>query len=263
MSHGLAIALCTCACLSGCANHTHAQRDERPVNAGPKPNLVVDAKARAVLDRVLSAYLSCKTYSDEGTVVSPGFQEGKFSTRFKRPYSLCFRFDASEPKDVKGVYWTSGPRTKVYKRGVDGPGYWLDTIPATSWDTRSGTREGEFTGTLASYGGFSSGAGSMIPQLLVPVDTLQLTFKRMPDLVQEPDAVYLHRKCLVLYSQKYDTRIWIDKEKLLILRVVEQIPGLSTTEFLLSPKFNIPIAAKELAFTVPKKESKQSRTIKQ
>ena len=236
------------------------QGSEAPANAGPNPIKVADVKAKAILKSVISAYLSCKTYSDEGTVSCPGYWQGKFSTRFKRPYSLCFTYESSLPKAEKTMYCTTGPRAirhEMYHPPIY-RGIWLDTIPTDRWDALYELEHSEFVATMDRYSGRSGGAGVVIPQLLINIKSRQRTFNEMSDLVRKSNTDYQHHKCFVLFSPACDTRIWIDKGTLLILRVLVHLPGMPITDIHYSPKFNSRINDNELTFTPPKERTRRT-----
>jgi zona occludens toxin (predicted ATPase) len=177
-------------------------------------NGITDPKAKKIVEQMFEVYATCKTYTDTGTYKDSHMTQS-FVTRFKRPDRICFLFtDIIKGKPIESAYWTQGVRKKDFHNGVDGPGYWDETIETDTWyGPRKDYREKECFG-LAAFGfvGLTMGSSAQVPTMIFPVELGSLTFADMADLKYE--GVQLDRgvECDVVYSKSYFSRGWIESK---------------------------------------------------
>lgn len=191
-------------------------------------NKIVDARARAIVAAMFATYANCRTYSDTGTSV---WESTKltFLTRFKRPDRIYFEFTAEHGnvRPDRFVLWAQGTRKKIWFDGVDGPGYWDDTVLTNSWYGDSGElrKDGSLGMAVAGFTGISSGTAATVPTLLFPKEISMLCLGDMKDLKVEGTAMDRGVECVVVVSIEHYTRAWVDKESHLLRRIAESYEG--------------------------------------
>lgn len=215
---------------------------------------ITDAKARAVVEAMHAVYAKCKTYTDTGTYFD---QETRmtFITRFRRPDRLYFEFTAKDNvRDGRFVYWTTGVRKKIFHNGVDGPGYWDDTVLTNSWygDAGEFEKDSSLGMTVAGFTGISSCTGTNVPNMIFVNEIGSLNLSDMADLVFEGTAKERGVECDVLYSKKYLTRAWIDKKAHLLRKMSERFEQ-SDPEMVIEylPKIDVEVSDEQLTFKPP------------
>lgn len=231
------------------------QASTQTVPGHSKKNLITDVRAKRIVEAMYDVYAKCKTYMDTGTYVSESTRM-RFATRFKRPDRLYFEFTAkNNARDGRFVYWTTGVRKKIFQSGVDGPGYWDDTILTNAWygDTDDFEKNESLGMTVAGFTGISMGTSTNVPGMIFASEVRALSLSDMSDLVVEGTAKDRGIECDVLYSKEHLTRAWIDKKSRLLRKMSERFepsgPDM-VTEYL--PKINVEIKDALLIFKSPR-----------
>jgi hypothetical protein len=205
--------------------------------------------AQQIMEGVFSVYASCGTYADEGQVRTVFLEKGgsrivvkPFKTAFVRP--THFRFEFKLRRGEQG--WN---RFIAWQQG--------GTVKSWSAFNQKAKSEEWLPTVIASFTGISSKAALTIPQLLMP-DLLKarslssLTGFRLDgeEKINGSSAYRVKGE----YLHNNTVTIWIDKEKLLILRIYErkQINDFEveqTTDY--RPQMNVEVRADDLAFNSP------------
>lgn len=202
--------------------------------------------AREILDRVISTYASCRSYSDEGETkisIDKGTTPARrshFSTAFVRQAGFRFQLDAYSPESQLVV--------------------WKDAGVERFWIMRPGELEIPFDEGLSRAAFFSGGASIIVPTLLL-TDTF--TGRSFLDSLAEPklngvEKVDGHPAFIIEGNIRgQSAKLWIDQSSNLIVKSyrIVQFSSLRqevTTSY--KPSINITIAAAKLAFKPPPPE---------
>src|SRR5262245_2557328 len=108
---------------------------------------------REILDRVISTYASCRSYSDQGEMEAKRntwSRTAKFSTAFVRPSGFRYELE-SEMLRGRAVVWKDAESEEY-----------------TGWASQVGQQELPLEEGLSRISFFSAGSSLFIPMLLVP-----------------------------------------------------------------------------------------------
>lgn len=212
-----------------------------------------DPKAREVVRTMFTAYARCRSYRDTGT-----FRDGRttitFATRFRRPGRIFFEY-------VKGgersAYWCQGVKRKVVDDFPDLPVKKAKAaLSADAWyANRQEFEPNRALGmTIAGFTGISRGTGNTVPNLLFPKEVGAVSLADMVDLRYEGLATDRGVACDVVFSKAHGTRAWIDHQRGLLRRVVEEIGSGEPEEITeYTPEIDVPIRDDEMTFVPPRK----------
>ena len=199
--------------------------------------------AREILDRVISTYTSCRSYSDEGeakitNVVRPvGGRSARFTTAFVRPGGFRFRMEASSSR-AESVVWKDGDGEKF-------------------WTVGPGESEVPLDDGLARLAFFTGGASLSVPSLLFPDIFMGRT---LVDSFDEPKLTGTEkidgRQAFIIEGKTRGqiAKLWIDQSSFLILKTYRKARGPVLDEEVTTkykPVVNIELAAEELTFKPP------------
>ncbi len=217
-------------------------------------DVIVEEKAKRIVETMYGTYASCKSYSDTGTS-DMGNAHLTFATRYLRPERLFFGFTAKGfARDGRFVLWTTGERKRIFQPGVDGPGCWEDTVLTNTWygDDKSMEANESLGLSIAGFTGISMGVAMDVTNIIFPSEVGGLSLRDMKDLVFEKSAQDRGVLCDVLYSREYLTRAWIDSSRHLMRRLSEQIePSDPKQVTLFNPVLNQPVSDADLTFRPP------------
>jgi VWFA-related protein len=193
---------------------------------------------REILDRVISTYASCRSYSDEGqtTATRTGFSRtARFSTAFVRPTGFRYELE-SETFRSRFVIWKAGESEK-------------------SWSLQLGENEVPLEEGLSRVAFPSAGSSLVIPSLLMPNTFVGVG---LFELVDDPKLTGTEkidgRQAFKLEGTLRDQvmKLWIDQSSFLILKTYHKLQGGAeevTTKY--KPSVNIDVAANMLTFKPP------------
>jgi VWFA-related protein len=193
---------------------------------------------REILDRVISTYASCRSYSDEGqtTATRTGFtRTARFSTAFVRPTGFRYELE-SESFRSRFVIWKDGESEK-------------------SWSLQLGEKEVPLEEGLSRVAFPSAGSSLVIPSLLMPNSFVGVG---LFELVDDPkltgtekiDGRHAFKVEGTLRDQVM--KLWIDQSSFLILKTYHKLQGGAeevTTKY--KPTVNIDVSANILTFKPP------------
>lgn len=205
--------------------------------------------AADIMERMASAYASCRSYVDEGEVRTVFHEQGgrrtrvkPFSTAFVRPSD--FRFEYKERRGEED--WNS----YIVWRGADSVKTWWSVKPGVNSPT-------DLFSALGGAAGVSSGSAVTVPALLMPDLARGNRIKSLsgPKLLgeEEVDGRRAH-KVEGLDSRNNVVTIWVDAESMLLLKVYEKVKAEkyeaeTTTTY--KPQVNVEVAREKLAFNPP------------
>jgi VWFA-related protein len=193
---------------------------------------------REILDRVISTYASCRSYSDEGqtTATRTGFtRTARFSTAFVRPTGFRYELE-SESFRSRFVIWKDGESEK-------------------SWSLQLGEKEVPLEEGLSRVAFPSAGSSLVIPSLLMPNTFVGVG---LFELVDDPKLTGTEkidgRQAFKVEGTLRDQvmKLWIDQSNFLILKTYHKLQGGAeevTTKY--KPSVNIDVAANMLTFKPP------------
>ena len=193
---------------------------------------------REILDRVISTYASCRSYSDEGqtTATRTGFtRTARFSTAFVRPTGFRYELE-SESFRSRFVIWKDGESEK-------------------SWSLQLGEKEVPLEEGLSRVAFPSAGSSLVIPSLLMPNSFVGVG---LFELVDDPKLTGTEkidgRQAFKVEGTLRDQvmKLWIDQSNFLILKTYHKLQGGAeevTTKY--KPTVNIDVSAKMLTFKPP------------
>ncbi len=193
---------------------------------------------REILDRVISTYASCRSYSDEGqtTATRTGFtRTARFSTAFVRPTGFRYELE-SESFRSRFVIWKDGESEK-------------------SWSLQLGEKEVPLEEGLSRVAFPSAGSSLVIPSLLIPNSFVGVG---LFELVDDPKLTGTEkidgRQAFKVEGTLRDQvmKLWIDQSNFLILKTYHKLQGGAeevTTKY--KPTVNIDVSAKMLTFKPP------------
>jgi hypothetical protein len=163
--------------------------------------------AKTLFNHVLDKYKICKSYKDEGIVITTSTDESKqppqeisFKTFFVRPN--YFRFYWEDGYGTGNTVWFDGKNAHLYFLGkLDDPEH--------------------LSAAIAGATGVSSGSAHTIPRLLMPDQVAghslaEFTSIELVKEVLSKDGELIHLKGL-WRTQKQD--IWLDRAKMSIVRL--------------------------------------------
>jgi len=206
--------------------------------------------AQEIMDGVFFNYASCGTYADEGQVTTVFLESyGRrsvvkpFTTAFVRQtaqFRFEFKLRRGEAEWDRFIAWQQGGTVKSW----------------SAFDKKAKSEEW-LLGVIASFTGISSKAALTIPQLLMPNLLKARSLPSLTELRLDGEEIIKGRSAYRVkgeYLRNDTVTIWVDKEKLLILRIYErrQINGVEveqTTDY--RPQMNVEVPAKDLAFNSP------------
>ncbi len=164
--------------------------------------------AKSIFDHMLNKYKNCKSYKDEGQVITTYSTESKqhppqqitFKTFFVRP--SYFRFYWQDGYSDGNTVWCDGKKCHTYFLG--------------KWEEQE-----HMSAAIAGATGVSSGSAHTIPRLLMPDQVAGRSLAEFTsiELVKEvlsKDAELIHLKG-TWKTQKQD--IWLDRIKMYIARL--------------------------------------------
>jgi outer membrane lipoprotein-sorting protein len=226
----IAIAL-TAICVFGC----------RP---GKVPN---DPKATQVIDKMASAYATCQTYYDSGTVTTlyhsdDGDQSEikQFSTAMIRPHEFRFEFNDEHDSQSRYIVWQNRDDVRTW------------------WDLNQRSEREESLGmALAGATGVSGGSAHTIPSLLLPneIGGRKLTDIEAAKLGEnKPLGDHVCLTIEAVYAGNPIT-IWIDEQTFLVRRIdsTTAFDDFTTTETTIyDPVVNVDIDPKRLEYNAPR-----------
>jgi VWFA-related protein len=193
---------------------------------------------REILDRVISTYASCRSYSDEGqtTATRTGFtRTARFSTAFVRPTGFRYELE-SESFRSRFVIWKDGESEK-------------------SWSLQLGEKEVPLEEGLSRVAFPSAGSSLVIPSLLMPNSFVGVG---LFELVDDPKLTGTEkidgRQAFKVEGTLRDQvmKLWIDQSNFLILKTYHKLQGGAeevTTKY--KPTVNIDVSANILTFKPP------------
>lgn len=200
---------------------------------GPPP------PAREVLDKMIAAYASCKTYSDTGKVRRVFYPDSptvttRFSTAFVRPSQFRFEFFEEEFGGSQNfVVWQDGATVKSW------------------WSLRPKVELYEqLSLAVASAAGISNGTAVNVPSMLMNLGDSQRIqrLSRLSMLEDKVDGRPAYKIAGVDWRGNPMT-IWIDKKDFLLLKIWQKVRSVETEETTTyKPQINAPVPPKQLAF---------------
>ena len=207
--------------------------------------------AQQIINDMTAVYAACTSYADEGEVTTIFIQTTgnstnvkPFSTAFVRPSNFRFEYQDKRGKSEWNSY--------IIWKAEDSIKTWWSIKPEIQSPK-------DLTVALATAAGVSSGASTIVPSLLIPEVSMYNRFKFFSDLkligeekINDKAAYKIEGTDL----RKNIVTVWIDKEKLLAVKIFEKhkfdkFKTETTTTF--KPQINIKIAQDKLAFNVPEK----------
>lgn len=230
--------------------------------------------AQEVIDKMYSVYASCNSYQDKGKVkISFGY-ESEFSTVFVRPSDFRFEFSVRNPPGSKfqqpnfswSVPWVNpGERSFTTEPGsekleLDSWNTYILWKDADSIKTKLASKRTPDTlaDAVRAVKEESRDAGYTIPTLLMP----ELLKSGMPPhILKSLSGLKVVKEEKVDGSIAYKIEgkrspqstiiIWIDKQRLLILKIMETIKTTKsdiTVTTIYEPQINVNIPAKKLEY---------------
>jgi outer membrane lipoprotein-sorting protein len=170
--------------------------------------------AREILDQSINIYANCKNYLDSGKQDTLFIRKDSkrltslsFLTAFERPSKFRFEFQRSHRKPESYIVWRSGKSIKTW---------WTINKPHEEVETK-------LRMAVAGATGVSGGTAALIPRLLMPkeIDYYNLGSLRKPLLCEEEISNTKTYKLTENNSKGEKLVIWIDQERLLIVKVFE------------------------------------------
>lgn len=207
--------------------------------------------AREILDRVISTYASCRSYSDEGETkigINKGINSGqrsRFSTAFVRERGFRFQSDPDSPQGQSAV-WKEGDVEKF-------------------WVVRPGELEVPLDEGLSRMAFFSGGSSVTVPTLLFNDIFAGRSFL---DSFVEPKLSGMEkldgRQAFVIEGniRGQSVKLWIDQSTFLIVKSYRQLQLGNVRQEITTrykPTINIDIAAAKLVFKPPPQEKVASQ----
>jgi len=191
--------------------------------------------AQQILDKMATAYATCKSYRDSGVVTNffdPQHIDIKpFRTAFVRPDQFRFEYDEGTPEKPY-IVWTKGDEVRTW------------------WYIKPGVeRQPSLELGIAGATGVSGGSAHTIPNLLLSDRIGGRSIASLTDLTRLPDEAIDDTPCFRLQGKFADrpTTLWLEKETCLIRRIVEDTT-LTKTTTVYRPEIDKEITAKELEF---------------
>lgn len=199
-----------------------------------------------IMDRVVSVYASCRSYSDEGqasidfvTAYSRSPRVQPFFTEFVRPsvFRFEFRMQRNAEEWDRFIAWKNGDVEKAW------------------WSLSQ--RDAPLAKSLQSLVTLSGGSAQTIPSLLLPgllkaknvVSSLEGLKLAGHDKIDDRPAFKIEGK-----FQGQKVKLWIDSQEFLVLKIIqeEKHDGFSIeTTAKYRPLLNVDIAVDMLAFNPP------------
>ncbi len=163
--------------------------------------------AKSIFDHMLDKYKNCKSYKDEGLVITTSTDEAK-----QPPQSISFKTFFVRPSYFR-FYWDDGYG--------DGNSVWCDGKKSHLYFLGKSEEQEHLSAAIAGATGVSSGSAHTIPRLLMPdlVAGRSLAEFTSIELVKEvlsKDGELIHLKG-IWKTQKQD--IWLDRIKMNIVRL--------------------------------------------
>lgn len=213
--------------------------------------------AEEIVEKMLSAYASCKSYTDAGRVqtifitkLGRRTEIKPFSTAFIRPAAFRFEFQNRRGEEE----WN---RYIVWRQGASVKSWWALKPEVREFD--------ELSLAIGSATGVSGGSAFRIPALLMPDSIRGASIKSLIGLKllgEEEFEAILTYKIEGQDGRGNTETLWIDKQRFLILKVFEkrkfeptanhdgfEVEG--TTFY--NPQINEAVPAEKLAFNAPTK----------
>ena len=193
---------------------------------------------REILDRVISTYASCRSYSDEGQITasrSSFSRTARFSTAFVRPTGFRYELQSDEFRS-RFVIWKDGENEK-------------------SWSLQVGEKEVPLEEGLSRVAFFSGGTSLFIPRLLLPTNFIGIgLFELLDDPKLTGTEKIDGRQVFKVEGTLRDQvmKLWIDQSSFLILKTYHKLQGGAeevTTKY--KPTVNIDVSAAMLTFKPP------------
>ena len=215
----------------------------------------VELGAREILDRMVAAYASAKSYRDVGVVQTTwsGWRshvnQRPFETAFVRGGGFRFEYADQGRRSILDMLMFHDERMVI----------WGDNQNAKTWWTvhDGQVEEGTLGLAIAGATGVSGGASHSVPRMLLPdavegacIDDIEAA------MVAGIESVGGH-PCFKLAGTRGDETVemWIDRETFLIRRIreVDEIGGKQVEEITAyDPKLNVDLAADVFRFEPPK-----------
>jgi outer membrane lipoprotein-sorting protein len=211
--------------------------------------------AQQIVEQMISAYVSCKTYQDTGEVRTVFLDaRGKrtallpFSTAFVRPASFRFEFRSRRGEEEWDQYiiWRQNDEVKSW------------------WSIRPGViTDRSFSMSVSGATGVSSKASLTVPSMLMPDELRTNPIKALTGLNLTGEEKIGARDAYKLEGLGFrdsPTTLWIDKQQLLLLKIYEkrkvgspdgkgEFETETTTTY--NPQLNEDVPASKLAFDPP------------
>jgi hypothetical protein len=191
--------------------------------------------AQQILDKMATAYATCKSYRDSGVVTNffnPQHIDIKpFRTAFVRPDQFRFEYDEGTPEKPY-IVWTKGDEVRTW------------------WYIKPGVeRQPSLELGIAGATGVSGGSAHTIPNLLLSDRIGGRSIASLTDLTRLPDEAIDDTPCFKLQGKFADrpTTLWLEKGTCLIRLIVEDTT-LTRTTTVYQPEVDIEVPAKELEF---------------
>lgn len=201
--------------------------------------------AQQILDKMVSVYASCSSYRDTGEEKevwrgTDRVTTKPFTTAFIRPSQFRYEFHREDIRfgSADYVVWQNGPSVKSW------------------WSVKPGVKLYEtLVMAIAGAAGVSGGTAVQVPSMLFGdlSDTHRIQKLSQPTLMKE--EIVGGRPAYKIKGTAFrdqEMTIWIDKEKLLLLKTFEinRLPSSQTVEQTTTykPEINVAIAADKLAF---------------
>jgi hypothetical protein len=205
--------------------------------------------AQKIMDGVFSVYASCDTYADEGQVRTVFLEKSErrivikpFKTAFARPGRFRFEF-----------------KLRRGDEGWDRFIAWQQDGTVRSWSAFDKRVKGEewLPAVLVKFTGISNKAALTIPLLLMPDLLKARSLSSLTGLRLDGEEKIDGRPAYRVkgeYPRNNTATVWVDKEKLLVLRIHERkqindIEVEQTTDY--RPRINVEVSAEDLAFNAP------------
>jgi outer membrane lipoprotein-sorting protein len=205
--------------------------------------------AREIIDKMVSVYGSCHSYSDKGESKDVMLDSGRvtlrpFSTAFVRPSQFRFEFEEKSQFYENSQFYSD---YVVWQNGATVKNWWSGKPEVRSFET--------LALALAAAAGVSRLSSILVPSMIFG----DLGDSRLIQNLAEPVLVSSEKvgersayKIKGADWQGNEMTIWVDKEKFLLLKTFRIMklanrPGAENTTTY-NPEINADIAADKLAF---------------
>ncbi|MHC4540369.1 MAG: redoxin family protein [Planctomycetota bacterium] len=204
---------------------------------------------RELLDKMVHAYSSCKSYKDEGVVATVFFRDGgkrttkrPFTTAFVRPDRFRFEFQRRrrEKEWNRYIVWRDGDSVRTW------------------WPVRPGIEDKEsLARAIAGATGVSGSSAHTIPRLLLPNDVTGGSLATLRDLELLDDEDVDGVLCFKIQGKYAGDRmrtLWVDKSSFLVRKIFgsAKFPDFRTeTTTTYNPQFNVDVGPDDLKFDPP------------